>query len=188
MKRLFIAIKILPDEHFLRLFYALQKDLKKDNIKWVNPENLHLTLKFLGETDDDKIEIIKSVLEKISGDKEPFWVTFSKTGIFGSSYKPKVIWFGMNDQNQINELGNKVRLGLDEAGFPIDRQNFVPHLTVGRIRNISYKKSFQETIDKYKDAPLQKIFVKEFYLFESVLMPKGAKYIILKTFTLKSNT
>ena len=186
MKRLFAALKIVPDEYFLSIYYALMHDLKNDNIRWVSPENLHLTLKFFGETHEDKIEVINAVLEKISSSVEPFQMTISKTGIFGSSYKPRVIWFGIDDQNQLNELGQMVLEKLNAAGFPIDRQNFVPHLTVGRIKHISHKKSFQESVDKYKAALLQKIRVKEFYLFESILKPTGAEYIPLKKFILNS--
>ena len=184
MKRLFAAIKILPDEHFLRVYYALMNDLKNDKIKWVKPENIHLTLKFFGKTPDNQLDVITEVLGDISKKINPFWVEFTRTGIFGSSYKPKVIWYGIKDEDQMKELGQKMISQLDWAGFPSDRQNFVPHLTVGRIKSISNKKLFQQTIDEYKEAFLQKILIKDFYLFQSILKPNGSEFIPLAKFDL----
>ncbi|MFU8845056.1 MAG: 2'-5' RNA ligase family protein, partial [Bacteroidales bacterium] len=65
MKRLFAAIKVMPDEEFMRVFMTLKRDLKNEKIKWVDPENIHITLKFFGETPESKIPLINDVLSAV---------------------------------------------------------------------------------------------------------------------------
>jgi len=181
-KRLFAAIKIEPDEDLLRVYYSLQQSLKHEKIKWVEPVNLHFTLKFFGETSETKIETINQVLQSIASEIEPFNLSISKTGIFGSSYNPKVIWFGFAEEEKLKKTGEIFLHFLDKVGFPSDRQNFVPHLTVARIKQINDKQYFQKVIDDFKEISLHKISVNEFYLFESILKPAGPVYRPQKRF------
>ena len=183
MKRLFAAIKITPDEHFLSIYYNLVKRLEKECIKWVKPQNFHLTLKFFGETTEDKIEIIDHGLNKIASVLSPFNIKIQNTGIFGSRYNPKVIWFGIEDGGHLAELAETTLTAMDEAGFARDRQNFVPHLTVGRIRRLSDKQHFQQTIKKFAEANLMEMQVNEIYLYESHLKPDGPVYETVNKFT-----
>ena len=108
------------------------------------------------------------------------------TGIFGSSYKPRVIWFGIEKNEQLTGLASEVLNAMDKIGFKRDRQNFVPHLTVGRIKYIDLKISFQQVIDKYKVTEIQKQEVTGFYLYESILRPQGPEYKVIKRFELKA--
>jgi 2'-5' RNA ligase len=182
MKRLFAAIKIEPGEDFFKLWYAMQQSLKHENIRWVEPANLHLTLKFFGETAENKIETINEVLQSVASVIEPFNLNICKTGIFGSAYNPRVIWFGFDEEKLLHEIGNAVLSRLTIAGFPSDRQNFVPHLTVGRIKKIQQKHFFQKVIQDFREIQLQKVVVGEFHLYESILKPGGAIYISQQCF------
>lgn len=186
MKRLFAAIKINPDPHFLNIYYALKSDLRHEKIKWVDPKNLHLTLKFFGETPESKIESINNVLAQIASSTEPIEISIVKTGIFGSAYKPRVIWAGFDNEAILKELGNQLIDALDKNDFPADRQNFVPHLTLGRIKHIENKKLFQLVIDKVKNVHYQHLIIYDFYLFESILKPDGPVYHALNKFPLNS--
>lgn len=186
MKRLFAAIKIEPDELLLRVYYSLRQALKHENIKWVEPDNLHFTLKFFGETPEAKFEKINQVLGSIASELEPFDMSISKTGIFGSAYKPRVIWFGFAEEDVLKDIGERILSRLADAGFLSDRQNFVPHLTIGRIKNIKQKNLFQSVINDFKEIQLQKFRVNEFYLYESVLKPAGPVYTPKKCFQLVS--
>ncbi len=180
MKRLFAAIKITPDEHFLSIYYDLVKRLENDRIKWVVPHNFHLTLKFFGETPEEKIGIIGHKLNKIADMFSPFTVSVQNTGVFGSRYNPKVIWFGIADRGHLKELAETTLTTMDEAGFARDRQNFVPHLTVGRIKRLSDKQHFQQTIKMFEKADFMAIHVNEIYLYESHLKPEGPVYETVK--------
>lgn len=182
MKRLFAAIKISPDENFLKIYYDLIKRLGNESIKWVEPQNFHLTLKFFGEIADEDVDVICRELESVSLALTPFYISIRKTGVFGSRYNPKVIWFGIEDDGQQAKLAEKVLSGMDKSGFPRDRQNFVPHLTVGRIRRLSDKQHFQKTIKKFAEANLMEMQVNEIYLYESHLKPDGPVYETVNKF------
>jgi 2'-5' RNA ligase len=184
MKRLFAAIKVHPTEEFLRRYWALKKLLKDEKIKWVDPENIHLTLKFFGETPEHHIPAINTALRQSTRGVSTFNLEITHTGIFGSSYKPRVIWFDISASDALDRLIGNVVKELHEIGIENDRQNFVPHLTVGRIKELHDKKHFQSTIDRYREGYIQKEEVSKFHLFESFLRPLGPKYEVIETYSL----
>ena len=126
MKRLFAAIKVIPDDNFMKLYYRLLKDLDGNHINWVKPDNMHITLKFFGETEESRIGGICEIMDGISLIHKPFSFHLKDIGIFGSRYKPRVIWFGIENPEQIINLGVDLLQKLETAGFENDRQNFVP--------------------------------------------------------------
>ena len=185
MKRIFAAVKIHPSDKFIQVYNGLKIACKNDKIKWVEPLNIHITIKFFGETEEDKIENINSVLSNVSLHHSPFTLKLSDVGIFGSSYKPRVIWFGISENQKLQRLALDVINELGKIGFKKDRQNFVPHLTIGRIKFLDNKRNFQEVINKYKSVEVQEENIDRFFLIESILRPKGPEYKILNTFVLK---
>jgi 2'-5' RNA ligase len=184
MKRLFAAIKVNPSEVFLKQYYFFKKNLQLEKIRWVDLQNMHITLKFFGETPEHHIPAIDAALKQASSRMGPFTYNIADAGIFGSSYKPRVIWFGIQPQEQIKMLANNVFDELEMIGMERDRQNFVPHLTIARINELNEKKHFQEVIDKYREGFIQKEEVNQFHLFESHLGPKGPKYTIIASYSL----
>ncbi len=184
MKRLFVAIKVVPDENFLKNYVALRYALQLEKISWVKPDNFHLTLKFLGKTPEEKLPDIRTALQHVSAQTKPFSMKMTGTGIFGSSYKPRVLWFGVENDTAIHQLGKMVLNSLDKAGFPGDRQNFVPHLTVGRIKKIEHKKIFQDAVADHRHDFLQEFMVDNIILYESLLKPAGVIYRIVMEFPL----
>ncbi len=185
MKRIFVALKIHPSEKFLTIYDELKSACRNDKIKWVEPYNIHMTLKFLGETEEDKIGSIRNVLSGISFRNQSFELKLKDVGIFGSSYKPRVIWFGIEENESLINLANDVLDQMHDLGFEKDRQNFVPHLTIGRIKFIDNKRTFQEVINKYRSIKIQEQKVDQFYLIESILRQQGPEYKILESFLLK---
>ncbi len=107
-------------------------------------------------------------------------------GIFGSRYDPRVIWAGLESNKPLTEFAENVLNKLDEEGFERGRQNFVPHITLGRIKHIRDKKNLKSVIDKNSPLIHQEEWVKSFYLFESILKPEGPQYKVVKTFNLQS--
>lgn len=186
MKRIFAAIKVTPSEAFLSRYYSLKKSLEGEKIKWVEPENIHITMKFFGETPEHHIPAIHAALEKAAALSDPFDFNIMNTGIFGSSYKPRVIWFGIEPVDGIVRLAESIFDQLQEIGVERDRQNFVPHLTVARIKFLDNRKHFQEVIIHYREGHIQKEEVNKFHLFESHLSPQGPKYGILSSYSLKN--
>jgi len=184
MKRLFVAVKLTPDENFLKTYVALRHALQLEKISWVQPENFHLTLKFLGKTPEEKLPAIRTALQQATEQTEAFSMKMTGTGIFGSSYKPRVIWFGVDNDTAIYQLGETVLNNLDKADFPRDRQNFVPHLTIGRINKIEHKKMFQEAIAAHRYDFLQEFPVDKIILYESLMKHTGVVYQVVMDFSL----
>jgi 2'-5' RNA ligase len=184
MKRLFAAIKVYPDENLLNLYADFRALLRNEKIKWVDEKNIHVTLKFFGETPEEQIDKICTTLDEVAYRHQPLVLKLQNTGIFGSKYNPRVIWFGMEKNPAIEALAGDVIQSLDKSGFPHDGQNFRAHLTVGRIKFINDKRNFQQSIDRFKDVFIQDVEVNEFCLYESKLRPQGPEYTVVESFRL----
>lgn len=183
-KRLFIAIKIHPDPSFMNKFRQLKTELRHEKIKWVEEHNIHLTLKFLGETDEEQIPLINAGLEKIAGKTSSFSFILKTLGIFGSSYEPRVIWTGIEPYEQLVVLMKRVHETMRGVGFEPDRQNLVPHLTLGRIKFLKDRHLFQDVLERYCGIESNELKADSMILFESILKKEGPEYRALKVVTL----
>ncbi|MFZ4401141.1 MAG: RNA 2',3'-cyclic phosphodiesterase [Bacteroidales bacterium] len=184
MKRLFLAIKITPNDIFSKLYRDLRQELIYEKINWVAIDNFHLTLKFFGETDDSIIEKINLFIEDVISGKNQFSFEISDLGIFGSNYQPKVIWLGIKNNTALINLADTILNQLKSIGFERDRQNFVPHLTLGRINYLKDKDNFNKIIKKFNIADIQTVEVKEIILFESILQREGPIYKVINSYKL----
>lgn len=182
--RLFAAINIVPDENFSMVYNGLRQTLDYNIIKWVDLHNIHITLRFFGDTNPDEVPIIKTALEKAKEGIPPFELTLEKTGIFGSRYDPRVIWFGIKENPVLLNLYSNISQALEEVEYFADRQNFVPHLTIGRIKEIRDKQFFQQIIDRFSDTKLLSQNVTEFSIYKSELKKEGPIHTCIETFKL----
>lgn len=187
MKRIFAAVKIHPNEVLMDVHEALKSACKYDRITWVNPDNMHITLKFFGETEEERIPAIKNQLQKLVSGHYAFDLHLKGIGVFGSKYKPRVVWIGMDPNPDLVNLGQNILDEMESLGFMKDRQNFVPHLTLGRIKFVDDKNRFFELIQSYGDTPISTEKVYEVVLYESLLSQSGPKYYPLDTFGLNAN-
>jgi 2'-5' RNA ligase len=185
MKRIFAAIKIQPDNEFLTQFHEIQNRLQHERIKWVEEYNIHITLKFFGETKEGKIPEILRALGELSADITVFSFSLQKLGVFGSSYDPRVVWVGIEPYAELASIMKIIRDKMEVIGYEPDRQNLVPHLTLGRIKFLQDKILFQQIIDQNKGISSQEINVDRFILFESILKKEGPVYLALQTFQLR---
>jgi len=176
MKRLFIAIEVKPDANTLKVYNYLRRVLSYNSINWIDPDKFHLTFKFLGSTIESNIPDITNVIRSTVEEYKIVNVELNKIGIFGSSYKPRVIWFGIEKNLQLEHLVVDLLNNLETVGFPKDRQNFVPHITIGRINKIVDKKLFNDSINEVKNLLLQQLVIDRVTLFESILTSDGSKY------------
>jgi len=185
MKRVFLAINFNDCVFINEYISELKSNLRAENIKWVEPKNAHLTLKFFGPTTNVQLQLIENTLETNLKNKQSFSLVFDKLGIFGSKYQPRLLWMGMENSDDILKLQNEIMLALEGIDIESGRQNFVPHLTIGRIKNLQSKKYFQSVIDHYKIFASPPILINRIFLYESILRKEGPEYRVLKEFVLR---
>ncbi len=184
MKRLFVAITFPKGEKFLSAYGELRKSLMSDKIRWVDTDKMHLTLKFIGETESSLTPYIIRALEKSVEGISPFDIEVKDAGVFGSSYNPRVIWFGITKNIMLDKLASNIVNALDDIGIKKDRQNFVPHITAGRIKNIFDKQHLRQKIGQYNNEFFQTSRINRIELFESVLSKTGPDYYLINKFEL----
>ncbi len=148
------------------------------NVKWVKPEQMHLTLAFLGEVSEQFIEQTKAQLEPVANNIKPFACQIEGLGAFPGASRARVLWAGMRDgEKEIKELQKEVVRALTQIGYVPEKRPFSPHLTLGRLRepaDVSFIASipFQSSL-----FPVTGVI-----LFRSVLKPEGPEYTVLKEF------
>jgi len=185
-KRTFLAISIPCGTEFPALIEKLKKNLQHERyMNYVKTNQIHLTLKFVGETPEEDIPAIFEACRKVAAKHQPFTMDFNRTGIFGSNGTPRVLWLGMTDVPQeLYDLEADLLDAFDELGYLRDRQNFVPHLTVSRIKSLIDKKFFEQIYHSIEQKTYLYADVKELVYFQSFLQPSGPFYKILKRFPL----
>jgi 2'-5' RNA ligase len=184
-KRLFIAIKIDTSNSLLSILESIKHDLHSENIKWVDPHNLHLTLAFLGDTEDTMIDKIIPVMDGISNNSSQFNIELNSLGVFKSFNFPSVIWFGFKPDFIMPGIKNALDLQLKNIGFTVEERKFTPHLTIGRIKNIVDKKNLQIVLNKFNNKEISKQIVKDITLYESILTSNGPIYKMIHQSLLK---
>ncbi len=181
--RTFVALEI--KEELKKSLAAVQQKIgaAAGGIKWVKPDNMHLTLKFLGQTREDKISDISDVLESIAGGLNSFAVAVSGFGAFPNINNPKVIWAGLKADETLFELQKEIETALESLGFIREKRPFSPHLTIGRVRDSSAKKKLKNVFEDIK-ADIDSFEVKNITFYKSDLMPDGPVYTVLKSIQL----
>lgn len=176
--RLFAALEI--GDNVKDYVYDLQKKInnpKLAKIKWIFKKSLHVTLKFLGEVPEDKIEDIKQALKEVKFDK--FELKTTKLGFFPDERKPRVIWLGLEPEQKIIELQQKIDEALLTV-FPTN-QEFRAHLTLGRVKLIKKKQEFVDMLQKMETEELS-FEVDGFKLMQSKLKREGSVYTTIEEF------
>jgi len=183
-KRIFIALKVHPEAKLLERMQDFQKAFEKDKVKWVKPDAMHLTLKFLGETDENFIPELVEHLRPLEKTHLPFSMQLTGTGTFGKLHKPRVIWAGITGSEPAKLLQQEIETITTKLGFEAEDREFRPHLTLARVKFIRNTRLLQEMVQADQGVKFQELPVQAFYLYQSSLHPEGAKYQVLATFPL----
>jgi len=168
-RRLFVAIRIDPNPKMEEVIENLGNF---PSTKTVRKENLHINLKFLGDVEEKQIEESKKILKELR-DFKPFKVKLEGIGAFPSKEYIKVIWIGVKS-SKIEEIAEEIEIKYAERGFKKRKRNYVPHVTLARVKN-KPKQDIKKVFEKY-DKKYKEIEVKEIELIESELTPKGPIY------------
>lgn len=185
MLRLFIAVEI-PSE-IQKALYQLKEKISFKKAKWPSPENLHITLKFLGSCPEDKKEEIKEYLTKALSNLGSSSFKLGKLGCFPSEKKARVFWVGVEEKEPyLENLYKRIEAALEPLGFVKEKRPFHPHITLARLKtpeNIGLKLL---NLNEEK-LPQKKIEVQNITLFKSQLTPQGAIYTPLAKIPLEKN-
>ncbi|HLG38521.1 MAG TPA: RNA 2',3'-cyclic phosphodiesterase [Chitinophagaceae bacterium] len=182
--RTFIAIPLTPE--IRNMITPIQDRLKKldCNISWVKPENIHLTLKFLGDVKMKKIDTIKQVLENLFQSTRPIPMKLSKIGAFPDINHPRILWVGLNDGGrQITHLVSLIEDECGKIGFKKEEKPFNPHITIGRIRSPKNLHLLAEAISNFAIPDHLTQLSQTIILYQSTLTSQGPVYEILKDFS-----
>ena len=182
--RLFIALP-LPQkaEQFLgNIIEDLrQKEQKVGKVKWVDSKNIHLTMKFLGETDENKIEDISTAIKKTAGKHSSVNCTINKINGFPNLNRPRIIWAGLENENnddnliKLENIASDIDTEMSQLGFEKENRKFKSHLTLGRVKDNKDLHNLTKYLESLKIQPEDLLFDK-IVLFKSTLTPKGAIY------------
>jgi 2'-5' RNA ligase len=179
--RLFVALE-LPSEVRENLAALLEKlRAISQEPKWVRPENLHVTLKFLGEVAEAEIDAIRTALGKVRSE-QPVTLAFRGLGFFPDAKRPRVFWAGIDASPNLKKLAVDLEGAMERCGIPREQREFSPHLTLARFESRRLPEKLRAVIAENMQRDFGTLRTNEFHLIQSKLKPTGAEYTTVASF------
>ncbi len=178
--RAFIAIDI-DEVEVLKKIIAFRDAIAATgaDIKIVEDENIHLTLRFLGNISETMVDDIYEILKSIKF--KPFKIRISGVGCFPNINRPRVIWVGVSEgYDELKRIRNELERKLRGLGFKPEREEFVAHITVARVKSGRKREAIRKVLEEYKDFDAGEMTVKYIRLKQSILTPHGPIYRTLR--------
>jgi 2'-5' RNA ligase len=172
--RAFVSVEVGP-----RLdWHALHKELAEVDrgVRPVRPEQLHLTLRFLGDTDEGAVDDLKDLMATSVADVDPFSISFHGVGAFPNARKPRVIWIGIQGAEPLVYIARSLEAGVVDLGWKPEGRGFRPHATVARIKHVRRQGRLSALLERWHDRSFGSMEVRSIELKRSVLTPQGANY------------
>jgi RNA 2',3'-cyclic 3'-phosphodiesterase len=179
--RLFVALEIpsAVRENLATLIASLRAITKEP--RWVRPENLHVTLKFLGEVQEAKLDAIRKALGEIHSE-QAVTLDFHGVGFFPNEKHPRVFWAGIKASANLKTLATDTEGAIEKCGIPEEKREFSPHLTLARFERPRFPEALSKAIAENKEREFGSLRTTEFHLIQSRLKPSGAEYTTLESF------
>lgn len=181
--RTFIAVDIKPSPALIQTMKDLKNKLSGEPVKWVSPNILHLTLKFLGDTKPSQVDEIGEELNQVSKMFSSFSFQLEGLGVFKNKEMPRVLFANIKEGETLQQLAGEIENRLAKLGFQPETRPFKPHFTLARIKFLENKKAFFLAVEKYRETFFQSVTVNEFIFYRSILKPEGAVYRELGSFS-----
>jgi 2'-5' RNA ligase len=180
--RLFVALEIPANvrenlAEFVKPLRALGPQPR-----WVRPENLHVTLKFIGEVLTEKLDAIRGALAAVRSDRA-VTIDFRGLGFFPNEKSPRVFWAGMNASPNLKTLASDIENAMQKLGIPGEQRPFLPHLTLARFQSPRLPEKLRAAIQENAPREFGSLRFSQFHLIESKLKPSGAEYTTLESFS-----
>ena len=189
--RTFVAIELSAAirSELTRVEEMLKEKIATPHLRWVDPANVHLTLKFLGNVPIDRIQEITAALKEACAGLSPFIIHVSGLGCFPNTNNPRVVWVGVQEETgRLKGLQERIEGRLATLGFKPEGQPFRPHLTLGRVKKEAHggaRRIVGGIVSATSVGHLGQMEVGEISLMKSVLLPSGAQYSRLETIPLE---
>ncbi|MEI6127408.1 MAG: RNA 2',3'-cyclic phosphodiesterase [Pseudomonadota bacterium] len=178
--RTFIALE-LPEQVKEKLARLQQKFMDSTSgVRWVKPDNIHLTLKFLGSTRVKKVEEVSMILDRIAQGVSPFVLNVGGIGAFPNPKNPKVIWAGIQANACCAHFQERLETALAAAGFSREDRPFSPHLTIGRLKDGRMRKELGSLLEEFSNEHIGRFEASHVVFFRSDLEPAGPVYARIK--------
>jgi 2'-5' RNA ligase len=179
--RLFVAIEI--DAEIRKRIEEFVSRLKPTvaNVRWVRPEGMHITLKFLGNVADEREPSIEHALRRIQAAR--FSITVHKIGVFPNPKSPRVLWAGTEAGPEMAHLAERVDEQMADLGFDREKRAFAPHITLARFGERRKEANLSSVLSDPQHS-FGTMTTKEFHLYQSKLSPQGSRYSKLGSFAL----
>jgi len=187
--RTFVALDL--SEEIRKELRALILPLKRHgrDIRFVDPDHMHLTLKFLGNITEDQKDQVIEVLEGIGRDQTPFELRLKGLGVFPNWSRPRVLWVGVEQGlDQVKSLAAIVHDYLGQKGFGGDDRPFAAHITLGRVKHLPLTKPLADEIKKSLEFSTPSMNIKSIAFYRSHLSEAGARHELLSEFVFKGGS
>jgi 2'-5' RNA ligase len=179
--RLFVALEIPSAvRENLAAFLDSLRGIAKEP-RWVRPRNLHVTLKFLGEVEETKVEAIRSALKEMRCE-QAVTLNFRGLGFFPTEKHPRVFWAGIEASANLKMLASDIEGAIERLGIPREQREFSPHLTLARFERPGLSEALRKAIAANMEREFGSLRTNEFHLIQSKLKPFGAEYTTLASF------
>lgn len=186
--RTFIAVPVPEPLFNLREKLKATISEKTGKMRWLRKDQIHLTVKFLGDTTEDSINDVRHVMQKVADEFKPFNISIQKTGCFPKIERPRVMWIGVSGElDKLYQLVEKIQKKLNPLGFPKDEKKYHPHITIARAK---YPQKKTPDISTFLNTSFDPIPfpIKKVQFISSELFPNGPVYTILGTHFFGNNS
>ncbi len=186
-KRIFLAVKINPEPELLEVVDLLREELADERIKWVDENQYHITLKFFGDTRENRIESISSTVKACCQQNKSFSFKLCNPWYFRDQEQLRVILLQTAQTEGLTTFQRQLENCFPGLGISQKDRIFKPHLTLGRVKSVQETRHFYELMKQFPRTSLQTVTVSDIILFESILKPPGPKYLVLEKFKLSKD-
>jgi 2'-5' RNA ligase len=182
MARIRTFIGIALDKAIRDRTVALQETLGRTGteVKWVEPENLHVTMLFLGEVDEREIPKVCGIVAEVSQQHSSFLMSVESAGCFPNPRRPRILWVGIAEGSQpLCAIHDALEIPLQELGYRREERKYTPHITLGRVKSDRSTDKLSAALAQHAGWKGGELWVRELHVMSSQLTPQGPVYTVL---------